>query len=183
MNSAFGGGGDGIYGGYMKKLLIIAVGIAAAAALAGIVALKGGYIDFGADRAPSALETRLAMAALDASLERRSEGLKNPLQADEKTLKAGAEVYLNHCAGCHGLPYNPDSQFGRSFNPPVPQFFTEAPDMTDAQNFYVTLHGVRWTGMPSWSKTLGETEIWQVVTFLANTEKLPPAAAKVIAKP
>ncbi|MDA8130117.1 MAG: c-type cytochrome [Elusimicrobia bacterium] len=167
----------------MKKPLIVIAVIAAAAALGGIAVLKGGYMEFGADRAPSALETNLAMAALDASLDRHSEGLKNPLQADEKTLKAGAEVYLNHCAGCHGLPYNPNSEFGRSFNPPVPQFFTEAPDMSDAQNFYVTLHGIRWTGMPAWGKTLSETEIWQVVTFLANTGKLPPAAAKVLAKP
>jgi mono/diheme cytochrome c family protein len=32
--------------------------------------------------------------------------------------------------------------------------------------------------MPAWGGTLSETQIWQLVTFLGNVEKLPPAALK-----
>lgn len=140
--------------------------------------VKQGYIDFAADQKPSMVEDKVAMAAVDASTDRRAANAKNPLEATEVNITAGAQLYLDHCAGCHGLPSSPDSQFARSFNPPVPEFFKDAPDMTDGQNFYMIQHGVRWTGMPAWGRTLSETQIWQLATFLGNTEKLPPAAQK-----
>ena len=58
-------------------------------------------------------EEQLAMSAVDASTERNAPEMKNPLPADEATLVAGAQLYVNHCAGCHGVPANPESQFGR----------------------------------------------------------------------
>lgn len=144
----------------------------------GYYLLKQGYVDFSADHEPSHSEIHLAMAAVDASTDRNAPQTKNPLAANEETLVAGAHLYMDHCAGCHGLPSNPDSQFGRSFNPPVPQFFKEAPDMPENQNFYIIHHGIRWSGMPAWSSTLNDAQTWQLVTFLSNTEKLPSAAQK-----
>ena len=149
-----------------------------ALAVAGYFLLKKGYVDFKADNEPSAFEGHLAMSAVDASTERNAPEQKNPVAADEANLAAGAKLYVNHCAGCHGLPAYPDNQFGRSFNPPVPAFFKEAPDMPENQNFYIIQHGIRWSGMPAWNKTLSEAQTWQLVTFLSNVEKLPPAALK-----
>jgi mono/diheme cytochrome c family protein len=126
------------------------------------------------------VEDKVAMAAVDASTDRRAGDAKNPLEPTEANITAGAQLYLDHCAGCHGLPSNPDSPFARSFNPPVPEFFKDAPDMSDSQNFYIIRHGVRWTGMPAWSRTLSETETWQLATFLGNTEKLPAAAQRLL---
>lgn len=140
---------------------------------------KQGYADFAADQPPSSVEGRLAMGAVDASTDRRAPHGKSPVAPTEENLATGAKLYLDHCAGCHGVPANPDSQFARSFYPPAPAFFKDAPDMADGQNFYIIQHGIRWTGMPAWSKTLSDAQIWQVVTFLANIEKLPPAAQKV----
>jgi mono/diheme cytochrome c family protein len=145
--------------------------------------VKQGYIDFAADQKPSVVEDKVAMAAVDASTERRAGDANNPLEPTEANITAGAQLYLDHCAGCHGLPANPDSQFARSFNPPVPEFFRDAPDMSDRQNFYIIQHGVRWTGMPAWNNTLSQGQIWQLATFLANTEKLPAAAQKILAPP
>ncbi|MGD1211353.1 MAG: c-type cytochrome [Candidatus Acidiferrales bacterium] len=141
--------------------------------------LKKGYVDFAADQRPSLMEAKLSMAAVDAWTDRRAPEGKSPIQPTEENIAAGAKIYLDHCAGCHGVPSNPDGQFARSFNPPAPGFFNDAPDMPDNQNFYIIQHGIRWTGMPAWSKTLDETQTWQVVTFLSNLEKLPPAAQKI----
>ena len=140
--------------------------------------MKSGLINFSADTPPSDAETHLAMSAVDASTDRHAPELKNPLPANEDTMVAGADLYMNHCAGCHGVPSNKDSVFPNSFNPPVPVFFKDAPDMSQNQNFYIIQHGIRWTGMPAWNKTLNDTQIWQLVTFLSNIEKLPPAAMK-----
>jgi mono/diheme cytochrome c family protein len=51
--------------------------------------------------------------------------------------------------------------------------------MPDNQNFYIIQHGTRWSGMPAWNKTLNDTQIWEIVTFMSNVEKLPPTAKKV----
>jgi len=123
----------------------------------------------------------LAMAAVDASTDRHAGDHKNPLQPTDENVVAGTVLYRNHCAGCHGTPSNPDSQFGHSFNPPVPQFFKEGSDMADNQSFYIIQHGIRWSGMPAWNKTLNENQTWEIVTFLSHLEKLPPAAQKELA--
>jgi mono/diheme cytochrome c family protein len=141
--------------------------------------LSRGYISFRADQQPSATEADFAMSAVDASTDRRAPKVANPVPATAENVTAGAKLYLDNCAGCHGVPSNPDSQFSRSFYPPVPEFFKDAPDMSDNQNFYIIQHGVRWTGMPAWNGTLNDGQIWEVVTFLSSIEKLPPAALAV----
>jgi thiosulfate dehydrogenase len=149
--------------------------------LGGYFFMKQGYVDFSADQPPSSTERHFAMAAVDASTDRHAGNQKNPLQPTDDTLVAGSILYRDHCAGCHGTPSNPDSQFGHSFNPPVPQFFKEGSDMADNQSFYIIEHGIRWTGMPSWNKTLSGNQIWQIVTFLNHIGKLPSAAEKELA--
>jgi mono/diheme cytochrome c family protein len=160
--------------GFLFGIILTLIGLA----VGGYFLLKKGYVDFNADKEPSALEDHLAMSAVDASTERNAPEQKNPVPADEANLVAGAKLYVNHCAACHGVPANADGQFGRSFNPPVPAFFKDAPDMPENQNFYIIQHGIRWSGMPAWNKTLSEAQTWQLVAFLSNVEKLPPAALK-----
>lgn len=156
--------------GFLVALILSSVGV--------YIYLKQGYVNFNADQRPSQFEMHTAMAAVDASTDRNAGKLKNPVAANEENITAGAKLYINHCAGCHGIPSHPDSQFGRSFYPSVPAFFKDAPDMSESQNFYIIQHGIRWSGMPSWKNTLDDNETWQLVTFMSNIEKLPPAAQK-----
>jgi hypothetical protein len=41
--------------------------------------------------------------------------------------------------------------------------------------YYAVRTGIRYTGMPAWSKTLSESDMWKVTAFLSRIEKLPPA--------
>ena len=164
-----------LFTGIFLTLLVIGIAV--------FLAVKKGYVDFKADQEPSILENKLSMEAVDSSTDRHAPDLKNPLAANEENLAAGAKLYIDHCAGCHGVPSNPDSQFGRSFYPIGPPFFKDSPDMAENQNFYIIQHGIRWTGMPAWNKTLNETQMWQLVTFLSNIEKLPPAAKREFDQP
>jgi mono/diheme cytochrome c family protein len=144
--------------------------------------VKGGFISFDADQRPSEFEEHTAMDAVDAATNRRApHTMSNPLPESEENIVAGTKLYVNHCAGCHGTPSNPDAQFAHSFYPEAPSFFKDAPDMAPNQNFYIIQHGIRWTGMPAWNNTLNDTETWQLVMFLSNIEKLPPAATKELA--
>ncbi|HTV60087.1 MAG TPA: c-type cytochrome [Verrucomicrobiae bacterium] len=166
------------------KNFIIGVIFALVVAAAGVsYYVMKGYVNTRADQPPSAIESKLAMSAMDASADRNAPDQKNPVTATEENLVAGAKLFHDNCAGCHGLPSNSDTEFGESFYPPVPQFFKDAPDMPDNENFYVIKHGVRWTGMPAWNKTLTDQQIWQITTFLATIGKLPPAALQQLEPP
>jgi mono/diheme cytochrome c family protein len=154
-------------GGIVFTLLVIAIG--------GYCYLRLGMVNMVADQAPSRLERRLAGTALDTAVEKRAADLKNPLEANDANLLEGMHLYVQNCAGCHGSPKEPDAVFGGAFNPHVPQFMKRAPDMPDNENFYITKHGVRLTGMPAWGKLFDDDKLWKVTTFLSHMDKLPPA--------
>jgi mono/diheme cytochrome c family protein len=146
------------------------------------VALTG-HMNFRADEQPGAVETHLAMKAVDASTERNAPTISNPVQATDENLRAAAGVYRDNCAGCHGDPATPQRPFGQSFYPPAPQFANDAPDMPENQNYYLIQHGVRWTGMPAWKATLTDVQIWQLVTLLSHFDKLTPEIKQEFKKP
>jgi mono/diheme cytochrome c family protein len=145
--------------------------------------VKLGYINFAADQEAPAIERHIAMVASDASMERRAPAIQNPLTPTEDTLVAGAKLYRDNCAGCHGGSANPDAAMGHAFNPPAPQFMSDSADMADNENFYIIQHGIRWTGMPAWKSKFNDTQVWQLVTFLKKMDKLPPSAEKEIRQP
>src|ERR1700676_3806992 len=126
-----------------------------------------GFVDMRADNPPSRLETVLGGKAMDASVARAAPKAANPVTADATNLVAGARLYRDHCALCHGDPANPKSTLADSFNPPAPQFMNDMPDMPENHNFYILQHGIRWTAMPAWKNVVSEQQTWQLVTFLS----------------
>jgi mono/diheme cytochrome c family protein len=87
------------------------------------------------------------------------------------------KTFKNACAGCHGDADQPSQWGTTSFYPRVPQFVQEPTRLTAPQMFWVVKHGVRYTGMAAWDGLLSDDEIWKVVTFLSNSEQLPPRVA------
>jgi thiosulfate dehydrogenase len=145
--------------------------------------VKSGYVSFAADTQSSAIERHVSMSASDASISRRAPAMQNPVNPTEDVLVAGAKLYRDNCAGCHGSSANPDSSFGHAFNPPAPQFMNDPADMADSENFYIIQHGLRWSAMPAWKGKFNDTQIWQLATFLKHIDKLPPSAEKEIRQP
>jgi mono/diheme cytochrome c family protein len=125
------------------------------------------------------MESTLAGHAMDASVARAAPKLTNPVAADEASLVAGARLYRDHCALCHGDPLHPKSPLADSLNPPPPQFMDEMADMPENQNFYILEHGIRWTAMPGWKNVLTVQQIWQTVTFLSHMNDLPSTVKQV----
>jgi thiosulfate dehydrogenase len=156
-----------------KALLGILIGIVLSVSAAACY-VRMGFVDPRADADIGTLERKLAMPALDASVDRRAPDLKNPIPATDENLMAGMNVYEQACAGCHGDIQHVHSAIGDSFYPRAPQFVEDVPDMPENQNYYITEHGIRLSGMPAWGKTLNDHQIWQVITFLSHMDKLPP---------
>lgn len=167
----------------MRNFLLGIIVTLLALAIGAIWYTRTGRVNFQADQTPSTAERWFAGGASDAYIEHNAPHVRNPIPATEQNVIAGAQLYLNHCAGCHGTPLSPATQFMHSFNPPVPAFFASAPDMSDNQNFYVIQHGIRFSGMPAWNKTLTTQQIWQTTIFLSAIPNLPPAAKKVLEPP
>jgi mono/diheme cytochrome c family protein len=153
-----------------------------------------GWLRFG--KAPVAVadpplpqERLLTGAPLHARIDR--EMVKTPpIQADEDTLVAGAAIYRDKCAVCHGFHGKP-STFGPHMYPDAPPLWEMhhhgsetmmgVTDDPPGETYWKVANGIRLTGMPSYKGVLTETEMWQVSLLLANADKpLPPGALSIL---
>ena len=125
---------------------------------------------------PSSLERRLAMGAVDASMDRHAPRVNNPLMPTEQNIIDGMKLYTMNCANCHGTLDHKPSPLASSFYPPPPNLVSDPPDDPEWHIFYTIRTGVRYTGMPAWDKTLQEPDMWKITMFLSHMDKLPPAA-------
>ena len=137
---------------------------------------KLGLIPSNADAQPGALERKFAHTALNAWLDRNRATQPNPVQPTDENLLEGMKIYKASCMECHGDP-NGASAFGKSFYPSTPQLTTgKVPHDDDAVLFAEVSHGVRLTGMPSFTKMgMKDEDIWKVVVFVKKLASLPPA--------
>ena len=142
---------------------------------AGLVFASFGLMPTNADSNPPSIERRIASNALDASLNRRAERLRNPVPESDHNLIDGMKIYTMNCAVCHGTLDNQPSPLEHSFYPPVPQLVLDPIDDPEWHTFYVVRNGIRYTGMPSWNHALSEQEMWKVTDFLTRVGKLPAA--------
>jgi thiosulfate dehydrogenase len=111
-----------------------------------------------------------------------------PIQPDEHTLVAGAHIYSQKCAVCHGLHGKP-SPIGDNMYPSAPPLWEKhrsgnavgVSDDPAGETYWKVANGIRLTGMPDFRTQLTDTEIWQVTLLLANADKpLPPEALTIL---
>src|SRR5215472_14401752 len=141
----------------------------------GLAVADLGFLPTTADATPPSAERRIAMSALDASMERHAPRVNNPVPATDDNLIAGMKIYTMNCAVCHGtMDYKP-SVLEHSMYPPPPQLLLDPLDDPEWHIFYAIGTGVRYTGMPAWSHALSNEDMWNVTAFLSRVEKLPPA--------
>lgn len=108
-----------------------------------------------------------------------------PIQATEANYLAGAELYKDHCAVCHGLPEAQKTAIANGMYPRPPQLF-QGKGVTDdepGESYWKIFNGFRLTGMPGFSKSLNETQMWQMALLLANADKLPQSVKAALAAP
>src|SRR5262249_55073973 len=134
-----------------------------------------GFMPTHANAKPPHMETEIAEAALDASMERHAVRANNPMPPTDQNLIDGMKIYVMNCALCHGGLDRQPSVLGKSFYPPAPSVIMYPMDDPEWHIYHAIRNGVRYTGMPAWDKTLSDTDIWKVTAFLTRIEKLPPA--------
>lgn len=119
---------------------------------------------------PPGWEAALGDRLLDTALEKRSDGLTNPIKADDKAaLAEGAKLYANDCAGCHGDAKGPSTWGSKGFYPRVPQFFQQNHEHLTPEEAYTAVRdGIRYSGMGAWKGVMKDEEMWQVANFVAH---------------
>lgn len=111
-----------------------------------------------------------------------------PIQPDEAALVAGAHIYSDKCAVCHGVHGKP-SGIGANMFPDAPSLWEKhysgdvvgVSDDPPGETYWKVANGIRLTGMPAFKTLLTDTQMWQVSLLLANANKsLPPGALQVL---
>jgi cytochrome c oxidase cbb3-type subunit 2 len=80
--------------------------------------------------------------------------LKNPFPKDPAALQAGAQLFAQNCAACHGN--HGEGGIGPELEPE---------SYTDAALFELIYSGITDNGMPSFA-ALGSNRVWQLVNFV-----------------
>lgn len=159
----------------MKSLATLV--IALAAVVLGIVGyVYSGLHDISASSPHSGFVGWLLSTTSDASIKRHAAGIEVPALDDDALILAGINDFNSMCAGCHGAPGKDPEAMGQGLNPPAPDLAEKAADMTPAELFWVTKHGIRMTGMPAWGATHDDDAIWPVVAFMTRLPGLDESA-------
>lgn len=149
------------------------------------------YIYFATGGAPVAtsapplpFEKTLASAALHAHIAKEMPKTV-PIPADEANLMSGANVYRENCSACHGIPGGTPTAIARGMFPKSPKLL-EGKGVTDdppGETYWKVANGIRLTGMPSFSESLSQTQMWQVSLLAANANKLPDSVKSALFRP
>jgi thiosulfate dehydrogenase len=148
---------------------------------------KFGKVPVAVNDPPFPQERLVTHVPLDARID--SELVKNPpIQPSEDTFVAGAHIYADQCAACHGFHGKP-SVIGTHEYPSAPALWEKhrngpvvgVSDDPPGETYWKVANGLRLTGMPAYKDVLNDTQMWQVSLLLANADKpLPPAAVSIL---
>jgi len=96
---------------------------------------------------------------------RKAVARRNPLEGDFDAVAAGANLFDQHCAECHGELAEGGKKGPSLRADPVQQ-------ATPGTLFWILTNGVVRRGMPVWSK-LPEPQRWQLVSYLKSLNHAP----------
>jgi mono/diheme cytochrome c family protein len=122
---------------------------------------------------PMPMEKFFANKALNAHIQ-KDMPKSIPIAADEATYLAGAQLYQDHCAICHGLPNVDQTSMAKGMFPKPPALF-KGKGVTDdpaGETYWKVANGIRLSGMPEFKHSLTDTQMWQVSLLLANADKI-----------
>jgi len=166
--------------GFLVALLLVPVAV--------LVYFKYGNPPVAVADQPFPMERQIVQIPLHARIDRQMPQVV-PVEANEATFEAGAHLYRQNCAFCHGLPAQP-SLLAPHMYPSAPQLWKEhrpgvvgVSDDPPGMTYWKVDNGIRLTGMPAFNKILTKTQMWQVTLLLANAAKPMPTSVQSVLQP
>jgi len=96
--------------------------------------------------------------------------MKNPVAADDASVKSGTMLYKKHCASCHGKVGLGNGVKARQLETFPGDLSGEAyQGQTDGDHFYKTKFGR--DEMPAYDKKISDDDIWHMVNYMRTFKK------------
>ena len=164
----------GFLAGFVAALIVLGVVF--------FLAVKAGELPARADGPLLPGERWIARTALNAAIKREAPKPPYPFTATDADIATGATLYVQNCAVCHGTAHTTPNAIARGLGPIRPPQFVRNPvdDDPEGETYWKIEHGIRFSGMPSYSPALDERSIWALTYFLKRVPKDLPAAANAI---
>src|ERR1700758_1808888 len=108
-----------------------------------------------------------------------------PIEISESNYLAGAQLYKDNCAVCHGVPLAPATPIATGMYPKPPKLL-EGKGVTDdepGETYWKVANGIRLTGMPGFSDSLSQTQMWQGRLLAPHADKLPESVKAALSQP
>ena len=155
--------------------------------LAILAYLTYGNVPVAVSDPPLPHERQLVHLPLNSRIQKEMVGTH--MEPDQANLTAGARIYTERCAYCHGLHGKPTA-IGDHMYPDAPALLEAhqsdpgvvgVSDDPPGETYWKVENGIRLTGMPSFKTQLSDSEMWQVTLFVANANKpMPPAVLDIL---
>jgi len=158
-----------------------------------IVLLAAGtwaYLHFGALPVATAdkafpYEKEIVHVPLNARIHRELQ--QPPFGPSEDAYEAGAHVYTEMCASCHGVP-GENVPYAKYMYPVAPQLWQKhahgnvvgVSDDDPGETYWKIKNGIRLSGMPSYQNLLSTDEMWDVALLLKNADQQLPDPVQTI---
>jgi ketosteroid isomerase-like protein/mono/diheme cytochrome c family protein len=137
------------------------------------IAIGSGAYNVAADTPHTAPVAWLLATARERSIDAHAASIEVPDLVEEERIRRGAGNYDAMCKGCHLEPGMQATEISRGLNPAPPNLSEHAPH--DArETFWVVKHGIKASGMPAWSASMADDDVWDLVAFL---QALPDLSA------
>jgi mono/diheme cytochrome c family protein len=126
------------------------------------------------------LETTYGSAVVSLAARMQAGNASNPLASNQRAVLAGRDAYTGSCASCHGADGKGNGVYGQATYPPATDLTTEnAREKNDAELFWITKHGLSFTGMPGFGDQYSDQDIWSLVSYLRALQGGQTAAVQV----
>jgi mono/diheme cytochrome c family protein len=127
-------------------------------------------VDITNDAEPSRAENWLTSYVLQMKVRAQKPQQPSRVSATEDDLDHASSMYQQMCAFCHGASRGRMAPFAKSLSPRPPQFVKRPSERPTWMDAYIIQHGIRWTGMPSFS-SLSEADAWHLALYVEGQSK------------
>lgn len=157
----------------LSLCVAVLVGLAASAGMA--VVYSGAY-NVGATTQHWQPVYSLLETTMRYSVQLRARAIEPPHLDDLDRIQRGAAVYHSKCVQCHGAPGVAQGDIGKGMQPLPGPLVDVLQRWRPREIYWITRHGIKMSGMPSWQFRLDDAQLWDVTAFVQRLPELTPQA-------
>ncbi len=163
-------------------VVVTIIVVLVAGACVALAVMWWGLVNVGADNPHPAVVRWYLANTMEHSVQRHAQRLKAPAST-QVSIAEGAVHYGRMCVLCHGAPGVEPLEIGKGLSPQPPDLMRTANDWTVEQIYWLAKHGVGDTGMPAFSATEEDADLWAIAFLVHQLPQLTAAEySKLVAE-